>query len=117
MDKDLINPSQIGLRIRHFRKQMHMTQEAFASSINISKSYLALIESGKRTASIDVLAQIAYVYNLSVDHLLFGHQEINEQSLFKKWNHLVKNRTLTEIEASLELLECYFRINDKYNQK
>ncbi len=115
MDKDLINPTQIGLRIRQFRKEKYMTQEAFASSINISKSYLALIESGKRTASIDVLAQIAYVYGLSVDHLLFGPPEIDKYSLFNKWNHLVENRSLTEVEASLELLECYFKINDKYH--
>lgn len=51
----------IGLKIRHYRKDKNLTQEALAQKINISKSYLSKIEAQNCTKSfsIEVLLDIA----------------------------------------------------------
>ena len=110
----LISENDIGHRIRKLRTARHMTQESFARSIHISKSYLALIENGKRGSSIDVLAQISRLYSVSVDYLLFGTEITESSNQFKRWTEIVKTRTPMEVDASLALIESFFEINDRY---
>ena len=55
----IVNLEEMGSRIRDIRKRQKKTQEIFADSIHISTSYLALIEQGKRSASLDIIAQLA----------------------------------------------------------
>lgn len=116
MEIALINEKEIGQRIRQIRTSRNMTQEAFSCSIHISKSYLALIESGKRTASIDVLAQISKSYGVSVDYLLFDDDSHRDDKFYQKWKEIVCTRSPKEVEASLAFLESFFEINDKYKE-
>ena len=67
-----INLTDIGNRIRTIRKKQKKTQSYYADLLYISPSYLALIESGKRTPTIEILAQISKMSDVSVDYLLFG---------------------------------------------
>ncbi len=114
MNKTLINEKEIGQRIRALRTSRHMTQEVFACSIFISKSYLALIENGKRGASIDVFAQISKSYGVSIDYLLWGSDETNSDVSYKKWKEITRSRTPLEVDASLAFLENFFEISDRY---
>lgn len=114
MNTILINEKEIGQRIRTLRTSRHMTQEVFAGSIHISKSYLALIESGKRGASIDVFAQIAHCYGISVDYLLFGSDENDCDTSYKRWKEITQARTPLEVDISLAFLENFFELNDRY---
>ena len=59
MDTYTVDLESMGKRIRELRNTQNKAQEVFADMIHISSSYLALIEQGKRTASLDVVAQIA----------------------------------------------------------
>ena len=68
----IVNLEEMGSRIRDIRKRQKKTQEIFADSIHISTSYLALIEQGKRSASLDIIAQLAKNCQVSVDYLLLG---------------------------------------------
>lgn len=66
MDTYTVDLESMGKRIRELRNTQNKTQEVFADMIHISSSYLALIEQGKRTASLDVVAQIAYTCHLLI---------------------------------------------------
>ena len=93
MDTYTVDLESMGKRIRELRNTQNKTQEVFADMIHISSSYLALIEQGKRTASLDVVAQIAYTCHVSVDYLLFG-------SLIKKKNtHRPDSRIFSPIRS------------------
>lgn len=50
---------KIGLRIKELRVAKNLSQEAFANSIDMSRSYFAEIETGRRNVSIINLEKIA----------------------------------------------------------
>ncbi|MFU0504889.1 helix-turn-helix domain-containing protein [Pseudaminobacter sp. NGMCC 1.201702] len=59
----------IGMRIRHRRKAVGLSQTALAQSVGISPSYLNLIESNKREVGGALLIRIAERLGLAIDRL------------------------------------------------
>lgn len=49
----------LGLRIQQLRKSVGISQEKFAILINMDRTYLASVESGKRNISIQNIKKIA----------------------------------------------------------
>jgi len=109
MDNYCINLKEIGKRIKELRTSLHYTQENFSSQIHISTSYLALLETGKRTPSIDVLAQISQTYHISIDYLLFGMEETPRAVNQRLFQSLCSQYSEQEISASLALAEFYLK--------
>lgn len=55
-----LNPKmRVGLRIKELRAELSMSQEAFAYSIEMSRTYFAEVETGKRNVSIENIDRIA----------------------------------------------------------
>lgn len=50
---------RVGLRIKELRAELGMSQEAFAYSIEMSHTYFAEVETGKRNVSIENIDRIA----------------------------------------------------------
>jgi len=101
----------MGKRIRALRQSQKKTQEAFADMIHISTSYLALIEQGKRTASLDIVAQIARSCFVSVDFLLFGDPETSPCSENQKtFDSLCRQYTEHDIKKALRLAAYYLKL-------
>lgn len=48
-----------GLAIRHFRQEAGLAQEGLADRLNVSPSYVSMLESGKRYPSIEMLIRVA----------------------------------------------------------
>lgn len=69
---------RVGLRIKELRGELGLSQEAFAYSIEMSRTYLAEIEAGKRNVSIANIDRIARGLGLSLrsffDSELFDEQ-------------------------------------------
>ena len=65
---------QTGLRIKELREQHGMSQERFAWSIGIARSYLAEIETGKRNVSLINLEKIVNGFNISLED--FFHSDL-----------------------------------------
>ena len=61
-----------GKRIQKLRKSQGLTQEQLAEELNISAVHMSLIEIGKRSCSLDVLAEIAVFFGASLDYLVLG---------------------------------------------
>ena len=109
MDNYLVDLKGLGSRIKELRTSLNCTQEKFSSKIDISTSYLALLETGKREASIDVLAQIAYACNTSIDYLLFGTKEpLNDQNN-RVFQALCGQFSDKDIADALSLAEFYLK--------
>ena len=49
----------VGLRIKELRAELGMSQEVFAYSIEMSRTYFAEVETGKRNVSIENIDRIA----------------------------------------------------------
>ena len=61
-----------GLRVQQLRKETGMSQEKFALSIDMDRTYLASVEAGKRNISIINIKKIADGLNISISEL-FGN--------------------------------------------
>lgn len=105
-----INLKDMGLRIKELRTKQQKTQECFSTQIHISTSYLALIENGKRTATIDVLAQIAKACHVSVDYLLFGETKDAPNSNTRFFLELCDSYSSEEIHKALSLAHYYLNL-------
>lgn len=68
MDNTLLQ--RFGCRIRELRTELGLSQEAFALKIDMDRTYLASIESGKRNVSINNIKKLADGFNISISELL-----------------------------------------------
>lgn len=84
-----------GQRIKQLRKSIGLTQEQFSEQINISVSYLSRLEAGQYGGSIDLLIDIAAIFDTSLDYLILGKHL--EQDVFKQ-----KLRSAINLLTSLE---------------
>ena len=73
------DPVDAGKRIKAIRKEKGMTQMGFAEKLNISRSYMNKIEKGKKTASIDLLIEIAVYGGVTLDYLILGQRLVADQ--------------------------------------
>ncbi|MCI9426512.1 MAG: helix-turn-helix transcriptional regulator [Eubacterium sp.] len=64
----------VGLRIREIREAMQMTRERFSELCGISDSFLAAVESGKKSITSKTIYKICYNANISADYLIFGNK-------------------------------------------
>lgn len=112
MVNNSINLTEMGNRIKLLRKKQKKTQKYFADMLYISPSYLALIEQGKRTATLDVLAQIAKVCDVSVDYLLFGSICEQDENNFRTFKRLSDCYPPQKLKNALRLAEFYLSLQD-----
>ncbi len=66
---------QSGERIQQLRIQLGYTQEEFAKALNIDRSNLSRIESGRRGCSLDLLVQLSNICGVTLDYLVFGQDK------------------------------------------
>ncbi len=60
---------KLGQRIKEKRLQLGLSQEKFALSINMDRTYFASVEKGKRNFSILNIEKIAKGLNISLSEL------------------------------------------------
>lgn len=63
---------KLGLRIRTLRNQLGVSQEKFALSINMDRTYFASVENGKRNISLNNISKIADGLEVSLEELFRG---------------------------------------------
>lgn len=64
--------ARFGARVRELRKGINMSQEKFALKIDMDRTYLASVESGKRNISILNINKIANGLGISLEELFKG---------------------------------------------
>ena len=57
-------------RLLEIRKATHTTQANIAAALGVSTAFISDMENGRKTTSIEKLAQICAFYNISADYLL-----------------------------------------------
>lgn len=63
---------KFGVRVKELRQAGKVSQEKFAFQINMDRTYLASIESGKRNVSIENIYKIACGFGISLEELFRG---------------------------------------------
>ena len=65
---------EFGKRVKALRMGKGLTQEKLAEMLNISFSQISRIESGRSTPSIDVMIELAELFQVSLDYLILGRE-------------------------------------------
>ena len=66
------DPTECGIRIAHLRTEWGLTQIQAAEKLNVSVQHYRAIETGRRSASIELLIEIANTFQASLDYIIFG---------------------------------------------
>lgn len=75
----LYNKFAIGIIIGRLRTQKGLSQEVLSGLAGISRSHLAMIENGRKTARIDTLWRIAGALQIKLSVLIQFIEEYTEQ--------------------------------------
>lgn len=63
---------KLGKKIKKIRLKLQLSQEKFALSIAMDRTYFASVESGKRNISIKNIEKIAKGLNITLEELFKG---------------------------------------------
>ena len=91
----------IGDRIRKYRELSRMTQEQLSESCSLSTGYIGHVERGTRSPSLETLVKISQILRVSLDDLVFGKTEIN--------NNMIKILALTLEEKDPEKVKVFLK--------
>lgn len=73
-----------GLAIKKLREETGLSQEKFALSIGMDRTYYASVEAGKRNISLQNIYKIAGGFNISVSALFVVVEKMNTEELEKR---------------------------------
>ena len=83
--------------MKHYRKILGISQAKLAEKADITDNYIALIETGKRFPSVNMLERIARVLEKdTLELFLIKHHDLSKTKA-------LKTRILTDIEAILTI--------------
>jgi transcriptional regulator with XRE-family HTH domain len=67
----------IGKNIKRFRSFKSLTQSELSDKINISESYLSLLEQGKKSPSLKLLSKIADELKIDIAILMTNEENLS----------------------------------------
>lgn len=80
----------LGKRLREERLHCGLTQEQAAEYINVSTTYIGLVERGERSVTLEKLILLAECFHVTIDYLLQDSlpltSAIQDQQLHSLWN-------------------------------
>jgi transcriptional regulator with XRE-family HTH domain len=65
---------EVAARLKALRKQHRLTIEKLAERVNVSTSFIGLVEKGESGVSLENLYKLAQVYSCSLDYLVTGKE-------------------------------------------
>ena len=87
-------------RVKELRKEQKITQEKLAASLGISRSAVAMYETGKCDLSNEILIACASFFGVSTDYLL-GRSDIKKAPSVEALSATPEAQALREIMESL----------------
>lgn len=63
---------KFGYKVKELRQARNLSQEKFALQIDMDRTYLASVESGKRNISLENISKIAVGLEISLEELFRG---------------------------------------------
>ncbi|MDL2274158.1 helix-turn-helix domain-containing protein [Oscillospiraceae bacterium OttesenSCG-928-G22] len=95
MERQSIDYTKVGNRIKETRQNKGITREKLSEIIGISTMYLGQLERGERRGGINNFIEIANALDLSLDYLFFNEIHTNE---------IIDNNIMKEISIAIKSL-------------
>lgn len=102
-------------RIKILRKELKMSQDAFAKKLGLTKNYISLVESGNRNLSRQSIKVLCSIFNISEEWLRNGNGTMFklEKSATNSKNQSINtsvNERIRELRKALKLTQLEFAI-------
>lgn len=95
-------PLYLGPRLRRLRREMGLTQQAMADDLEISPSYIALLERNQRPVTADMLLRLARTYRLDIADI--ANEESEDYA--RRLSDVLRDPLFTDIDLpSLEVAD------------
>ena len=105
--------TDIGNRIRQARKECGYTQEQLAEYAEISVDFLGLIETGRNSMKVQILAKIASALNVTTDYLIYGTTPYKENPKINTMLSVVPESKRKQVEKLIALFLTSLRSDEK----
>lgn len=96
----------IGTRIRQVREMLSLTREKFSEKCNISTSFLADVEHGKKGISTETLYKICTGVNISPTYIVLGTDSSGDVTAITE---LLSQLEPKHIESAVEILRAFVK--------
>ena len=97
------NFGEIGRRVRKFREERCLTQEALAEAAGVSMPYVGHIERGIKKPSLGTLLRLSAALDVTVDTLLRGNQPAEANAFYSDVQELLDDCSQKERKVLLEI--------------
>jgi len=94
----------IGKRIRNRRKDLLITQENLAARLNVTTSYISLIERGKSKSSLNHLDEFAALLKTDLEYLITGASTNSSHYLDQEFQDKLTNLSASKKELLRKIL-------------
>jgi transcriptional regulator with XRE-family HTH domain len=97
-------------RLKAYRKKAGLSQEQFASALNVKQYNVSDYEVGRSEPSIELLIKIAKILEISIDELLGNDNaplsvEGKEKKLLEVINNLPEEEKSKAVDFAIEVIE------------
>ncbi len=100
----------LGNKIRQLRKNLKLTQSGLADKAGLSTNFIALLEKGKRSASVDTLFRISKVLKVELKELFdFPEKKTKAQFALDDLMKLLKRKSADDVVMVREVAEVIFK--------
>lgn len=104
-------------QVRALRKSLNLSQGEFAESIGLTKNYISLVETGKRSLADRTIRDICRMYSVNEHWLRTGEGEPyikgSEDELAELVGRLYKDKGSMRYKISLELCRAMEKMTDE----
>jgi Zn-dependent peptidase ImmA (M78 family)/transcriptional regulator with XRE-family HTH domain len=100
---------KLGEKVRHLRKLSGMSQQEVAEKLGVSKEYVSLLETNKRTPSLEILSRLSAVFRRNVSYFL-DEREISFSAVFRASDLTKKEKE--NLNKALGMIENYVFLED-----
>ena len=95
----MLDPVQIGSKVKSLRKLKNLTQEQLAESINVSWRTISNLETGKVIPKLDLIYGLAKHFDITIDELLD--------------TRITKNKSVTRIRKENQVIQTICQLDDR----
>ena len=85
---DMLNWADIASRLKKKRKGSKLTIERLSELIEVSPSFISLIERGETGISVENLYKLSQVFNCSIDYLVTGNESTDIPDTYSRFSAL-----------------------------
>ena len=103
MKNTTVDYKLIGARIQKRRRELTMTQDSLADTLNMSTFYISKVENGHANPTLDTLSLIAYHLDIDLSYLITGTSTLEKKYYIDELNEICSKANKKQLDLIIRL--------------